>query len=194
MRRLLLLLTLFELGCGASTHGVEIRLAHGSAGEASTARQLEGLISKYDLEPWRFTSVVIIDEESIPHSHPVLTLHTRHAKDDLLLLSTYVHEQSHWYLEQNREKTASAVADLKAMFPELPVGYPEGANDLESSYEHLLVIALERFGLIRTVGELAALEAMQFWTTDHYRALYRIVLADPRKIWEVLEHHGLAPR
>ena len=29
-------------------------------------------------------------------SHPVLTLHTRHRRDDDLLLSTFLHEQLHW--------------------------------------------------------------------------------------------------
>jgi hypothetical protein len=53
-------------------------------------------LDKYDLTPWLFTRAVVIDDDATPHSHPVLTLHTRHLRDDLLLLSTFIHEQSHW--------------------------------------------------------------------------------------------------
>jgi hypothetical protein len=172
---------------------LEIRLAHQSPQEEQTKNQLENLVRRYELAPWRFTRTVIIDAESTPHSHPILTLHTRHLRDDLLLLSTFIHEESHWFLVLNPTATSSAVKDLKTLFPDLPVGFPEGADNLESSYEHLIVIMLERQGLIETVGELAALHAMEFWATDHYRALYRLVLNEKRKIREVLEKHGLNP-
>jgi hypothetical protein len=39
---------------------------------------LERLLKQYDLSKWIFTRKVIIDQGEIPHSHPVLTLHTRH--------------------------------------------------------------------------------------------------------------------
>lgn len=61
-----------------------IRLGHGSEAEGIMARQLDALLAKYDLEPWVLTRVVRIDERSIPHSHPVLTLHTRHIGEELL--------------------------------------------------------------------------------------------------------------
>ncbi|HEY1958298.1 MAG TPA: hypothetical protein VGH28_21930 [Polyangiaceae bacterium] len=55
---------------------------------------------------------------------------------------------------------------------------------------HLMVIAFEWRGLRHYVGELAAREVMTFWSTDHYRAIYRAVLANPKPIWDVLERHG----
>jgi len=33
---------------------------------------------------------------------------------------------------------------------------------------------------------------MHFWAGDHYRWVYRTVLADGPKIDEILRHHGLA--
>ena len=40
------------------------------------------LLRTYDLSPWFFTNVIVIDEKAVPHSHPVLTLYTRHGRDD----------------------------------------------------------------------------------------------------------------
>jgi hypothetical protein len=170
---------------------LRIQLAHGSDEERRTERQLERLIATFDLSRWIFTDTVAIDEESIPHSHPVLTLHTRHLRDDLLLLSTFIHEQSHWHFEMNQTTTSSAIRDLEALFPDLPVGFPEGASTHRGSYEHLMVNLFEQAGLRSTAGELAARQAMEFWATDHYRALYRLVLAEPAKIRGIIEAHHL---
>lgn len=75
-------------------------MAHGGEAETRTAEQLQRLLDRDDLHPWQFTDAVIIDEAAIPHSHPVLTLRTRHLDDDRLLLATYLHEQFHWFIWQ----------------------------------------------------------------------------------------------
>jgi hypothetical protein len=121
----------------AGTPSVEIKLKHDSTAETQTQQQLEMLLQKYPLAPWYFTNSIEIDETAIPHSHPVLTLHTRHLKDDDLLLSTFVHEEIHWFLEGRKEVTA-VEDDLKKLFPKIPVGYPDGADSEESGYLHLL--------------------------------------------------------
>ncbi len=169
----------------------EVTLEHRSPSERATAAQLDRLLDRYDLTPWLFTRAIVIDDDAIPHSHPVLTLHSRHVRDDLLLLSTFVHEESHWYLEAHQADVDAAVVELRALAPGLPVGFPDGAQSETSSYEHLIVIALEERGLKRLVGELAAHEAMEFWATDHYRALYRTVLDRRPDVWRVMRAHGL---
>jgi len=172
-----------------------IRLQHGSDTEKRTSLQLDRLLAQHDLSPWLFTRSMVIDDDAIPHSHPVLTLHTRHLLDDTLLISTFIHEQSHWCFQQNQDATAAAVTELEALVPGLPVGYPDSAASHASSYEHLLVIAFEWRGLQGQVGELQARQAMEFWATDHYRAVYKAVLSDPRKIWQVLDkHHFRLPK
>jgi hypothetical protein len=55
----------------------------------------EQMLASYDLSRYTFTRAVVIDEKAIPHSHPMLTLQTRHLGSDDLLLSAYVHEQLH---------------------------------------------------------------------------------------------------
>ena len=45
-----------------------------------------------------FTDEIIIEEGSVPHSHPVLTLNTRNT-NPILVLETFVHEQFHWFAQ-----------------------------------------------------------------------------------------------
>jgi hypothetical protein len=171
----------------------DIEWKHGNERERATRRQLERLLDQHDLSPWLFSRVVEISAGEVPHSHPVLTLSTRHLRDDLLLLATYVHEQSHWYFAARRDATGAAIAELEAEFPDLPVGFPDGADDREASYEHLAVNAFEYEALRELVGELAARQVLEFWATDHYRVIYRAVLERKRVILEVLARHGLVP-
>src|SRR5918911_3601958 len=107
---------------------IEITLKHGSREELQTKEQLQRLLKTYDLSKWIFTNSIVIDEEAIPHSNPVLTLSTRHLKDDELLLSTFVHEQLHRFFQQRKE-TDEAVKELRVLFPKVPVGFPDGAED-----------------------------------------------------------------
>ncbi|HEU4408829.1 MAG TPA: hypothetical protein VFS43_26445 [Polyangiaceae bacterium] len=173
--------------------GLRITLAHDSAPEEETRRQLLRLAREHDLSPWLLTKAVSVDEAAIPHSHPVLTLHTRHLRDDDQLLSTFVHEQMHWHLDGRPGEKAAAVAELRSLFPKLPVGFPEGAKDEPSSYEHLLVIFLEYEGLKSLVGARRADQTFDFWKGDHYRALYGLVHADPAAIERVARKHALFP-
>lgn len=173
---------------------IDIALESGSRREAQTRDQLQRLLKTYDVSPWIYTKSIRIDERAIPHSHPVLTLHTRHLKDDELLLSTFVHEQFHWFLVERDQATRAAIADLRKLFPTVPKG-PEagGSRDEDSTYLHLLVCYLEQRALVRTLGELEARQVMEFWATDHYTWVYRTVLDRSRDIGVVMRAHKLLP-
>lgn len=172
---------------------IEITLKHGTKVEQQTKDQLQRLLKAYDLAKWTFTKSILIDEESIPHSHPVLTLSARHVKDDELLLSTFVHEQAHWFLTQNSKATEDAKQELRSMFPKVPIKPPEGASDEESTYLHLIVIYLEYRADRELLGELRARQVMEFWATDHYTWIYKTVLERPRDIGNVAFKHKLVP-
>jgi hypothetical protein len=171
---------------------VKITLKHNSAAEDRTKHQLERLIQSYPLSPWYFTTTIEIDETAIPHSHPVLTLHTRRWKDDDLLLSSFVHEEIHWWLEGKKDEVKAAEEDLRSLFPTIPVGYPDGADSEESDYLHLLVNYLEWRSDQQLMGELRAWQVMEFWSHDHYRALYRIVLDHEKEIGAIVAKYHLA--
>ena len=171
---------------------VQIEVMKGTRDELQTKEQLQRLLKTYDLSPWIFTKSVLIDESVIPHSHPILTLHTRHLKDDDLLLSTFIHEQAHWNLTQ-RPRSRQALDELRTLFPKVPVVGREGAQNEESTYLHLLVCYLEYRGVESVLGELKARQAMEFWAADHYTWIYRTVLERRREIGDIAFKHKLIP-
>jgi hypothetical protein len=170
---------------------IEIALKSGTPREVQTKEQLQRLLKTYDLSKWIFTRSILIDEKAIPHSHPVLTLHTRHLKDDDLLLSTFVHEQLHWFLVQNDQETKEAMKDLRTTFPKVPVGFPDGAENEESTYLHLLVNYLEYRADRELLGELRARQVFEFWASDHYRWVYKTVLERTRDIGDIAFRHKI---
>jgi hypothetical protein len=177
----------------AAMDSVNIKLKNGSDAERQTKVQLERLLQSYDLTGYTFTREVIIDERSIPHSHPVLTLHTRHLNSDDQLLSTYVHEQLHWYLAEHDEETQAAEAELRNLYPKVPVGYPDGAQDEESTYFHLIDCYLEMQADRHLLGQQRAADVMKFWAGDHYRWIYKTVVKDEMRIAEIVRREHLEP-
>ena len=173
----------------------EISLKNNDQREQQTKQQLQRLLSVYDVTNWTFTQKLIIESgfNVIPHSHPVLTLSTRHLKDDELLLSTFVHEQLHWYLGVKAKETEEAYKELKSMFPKVPVGFPEGARDEESTYKHILVCYMEYQAIKQLLGELRAKQVMDFWATDHYTWIYKTVLEREREVGSLARKHKLFP-
>ena len=169
---------------------LEIALKHGSAREARTRDQLQRLLKTYDVSRWLFTKAIAVDDDVIPHSHPTLTLSTRHLQDDDLLLSTFVHEELHWFVADSKE-SAAAIKELRAMFPTVPAQPPEGANGEESTYLHLIVCFLEYQADKDLLGELKARQVMDFWAIDHYTWVYKTVLARERDLGAVLAKHKL---
>jgi hypothetical protein len=181
-------------GIASAQSKLSISLAHNSPSEQQTKTQLERLLAAYNLSKWFFTNSIAIDDRAIPHSHPVLTLHTRHLKDDELLLSTFVHEQLHWFITQHDKDADEAKKELRRLYPKIPVGFPQGSTDEEGNYAHLLVIYLEYRADRELLGELRARQVMEFWATDHYTWLYRTVIDHAPEIGEIAFKHKLIPR
>jgi hypothetical protein len=190
--RSIVFLALITSAYGA-TPEIEIELAHGSAREVQTRDQLRRLLSQYVFAGWTWTRKVVIDEDAIPHSHPVLTLHARHLKQDLELLSTFVHEEYHWYETAHPKEAAAAITDFKVTYPKIAVGGQDGAGDEESSYLHIIVCYAEWQKMKRLVGEERAREVMEFWVGDHYRAIYKLVIANEAEVGAVVQRHHLWP-
>ena len=172
---------------------LELSLVHGNEAEQLTRAQLRSLLSTYDLCPWLVTRKVNIEAQVIPHSHPVLTLNTRHLNRDDLLLSTFLHEQLHWFVSEHEQDASAAMAELRVLFPKIPVGYPEGSDDEAGNYEHLIVIALEYQADRALLGEEGARKVMDFWAQDHYTWLYKTMLSRAPEIEAILKAHKLSP-
>ena len=195
MKRLLAtcVLILLTAGFSNSQENFTISLKNGTASEQQTKLQLERLLKKYDLSKWIFTRSVLIDAKVIPHSHPVLTLSARHLLDDDLLLSTFVHEQIHWFLIQDQKVLGAVLDDLKKKFPTVPTAPGEGARDESSTYLHLAVCYLEYRAVRELLGELRGKQIIDFWATDHYKWIYRTVRDQPRDVGDIMFKHKLVP-
>jgi hypothetical protein len=189
MKKLLLCLTALLLFSALSRaqEKVEISLKNNSESEAQTKERLQKLLQRYDLSKWMFTRKIMIEDKVIPHSHPVLTLSTR--EDGDVLLATFVHEQIHWFLDEHSERTEKAKKELRAIYPKVPVGPPDGARDEDSSYLHLIVNYLEYEAMRKLVGDVKAQEI--FEGKRYYRWIYRTVLTDTSKIKDVVERNNL---
>lgn len=166
---------------------LEISLAHGTEHEAATRDALLRLVREYDVDRWLYTRKVVIDETVIPHSHPVLTLHSRHLGNDAGLMAAFLHEEFHWLENERREQSAAAVAELRELYPDAPSGGPEGARDLHSTYIHLIVCDLERQATTILFGADVARETLA--ANDHYTWIYDRVLNDPA-VHEISARHG----
>ena len=187
---IMLVLSVIRVSYGQAI--VQIEVMKGTRDEVQTKEQLQRLLKAYDLSRWIFTKSVLIDESVIPHSHPILTLHTRHLKDDALLLSTFIHEQAHWNITQ-RPGSRQAIDELRTLFPKVPVVGREGAQNEQSTYLHLLVCYLEYRGVEAVLGERKARQVTEFWSTDHYTWIYRTVLERKREIGDIAFKYKLIP-
>jgi hypothetical protein len=165
----------------------DISLKNNSESESRTKERLQKILRQYDLSRWTFTKKILIEDKVIPHSHPVLTLSTRGDED--ALLSTFVHEQIHWFLDENSGRTEKAKAELKALYPTVPVGPPDGARNEGSTYLHLIVNYLEYEAMRELLGEEKAGKLLE--GKGYYKWIYKTVLTDTGRIREVVERNRL---
>src|SRR5262245_209544 len=131
-------LVVLSMAMWLQTPAVTIDLAHNTERERETKALLEQVLATYDLARYTLTRRVVIEERAINHAFPVLTLNVRFARSADELLSSYVHEQLHWHLRARGSAQQEAIAELRRMYPGAPVGLPEGADTLISTYGHLV--------------------------------------------------------
>jgi hypothetical protein len=181
---MLLCLAMFGAQVALAQHpDLTIELVRNDTSERATKDQLIRLTKSYQLDKWLFTKRVVIESgrQVIPHSHPVLTLSTRHLKDDELLLSTFIHEQLHWYISDHPQKD-EILAALKQRHPSPMTDFPYGSGGETDTYFHLIICYLEYSALIQLIGEFRAYQVMLFWQQDHYTWVYKTVLEDRRSL------------
>lgn len=174
---------------------MRIETATGSEREERTKAMLEGLLAEHDTSRWQFTDLVVIDETAVGHSHPVLTLGTKFpVRTRIGVLSTFLHEQIHWYLLVQREACSAAIADLRVMYPHVPGPPDGGARDERSTYLHLVVNWLELESLRSIVGRDCADETLRAACRAPvvYHWIYGRVFEDHEAIGQVVRGRGLA--
>lgn len=81
--------------------------------------------------------------------------------------------------------------DLRKLYPNPPIGFPEGSPDAEGDYLHLIDCYLEMVADRELVGTERAAKVMDFWAGDHYTWVYKTVIRDEKQIASVVEQHSL---
>ena len=169
---------------------VSISLAGGTEQEQRARDQLRRLLEDDNLRKWQYTNQVRIEQGVISHSHPVLTLSAKYLEDDSLALSTYLHEQLHWFVWRRSRNRQRAMRELRERYPDPPL---TRGGDESSTYLHFLICYLEYRAMIEAVGPEEARRVIEFWSTDHYEEIYKTVLRDYDEIGEIASRHALAP-
>lgn len=177
------------MGQAFATDPVSIKLAHNSPREMQTAQTLRQILASYDLHKYLFTREVIIEERAMNHAFPVLTLNVRFADSPDELLSSFVHEQLHWYLRDHNFQQRAAVAELREMYPTAPVGLPEGAESAYSTYGHLVDCYLEIQADRELIGPKRTDEVIK--NKPWYTWIYKTILRDEGRISAVVDEHNL---
>ena len=136
----------------------------------ATKRLLESFFEKYDLSPYLFTKTVKIKPNVIPHSHPMLTLNTFWNKSPNHLLSTFLHEQIHWYINWHQRAYSQVHRSLIKWYPDIPHDKRLTASNGFSTYLHLVICWLEFQGLKKYIGYSQAQET--FHTFPHYKWIF----------------------
>ena len=112
------------VAAGDDAFRVLIDLTHAEREAERVAGLLSALRKRHDLARFEYTRLVQIQPAGATHSHPVLTLGTRFAETEDLLLSTYLHEQMHWYLWRlggpDHDPIAPFFDELVRRYPQAP--------------------------------------------------------------------------
>ncbi len=180
-----------------SDDGVRIDIDLGEAErEADRIRTwLAALRRRHDLARFEYTRHVRIVPAGPTYSHPILTLGTRFTETEDHLLSTYLHEQMHWYLwllgGPDHDPVTPIFDELVRRYPQAPIWLPEGARSYEQTYVHLVVCWLEIEATAELIGRARANRMVD--TTWGYRWIYRTVVDDRDALCALFTEHGLYP-
>jgi hypothetical protein len=192
MKRFLIAILLLYIPVQAKTPHLNISLAHGTQGEQQRKEQIERLAAKYDLEKYTITRDIIIDQQAMNHSAPILTQNLRFLDNDDRALSAYVHEQAHWVLmTRHRGEVRGMLEDLRRMFPNLPITVPQGDGNEGTSYVHLAVLMLEWQALEDLIGPERSRAVLEFKRQDHYKALYATVMENRQQMEKFLKRYSV---
>jgi hypothetical protein len=174
---------------------IDLDLDHARREAERVQGMLQALRRRHDLSRYEYTRLVRIAPGSDTFSHPILTLGNRFAENEDLLLSTYLHEQMHWYLwylgTPEKDPVAPFFDELVRRYPEAPTELPDGARNYESTYLHLVINWLEVAATAEFIGRHRAVAVADVQRT--YRWIYRTVIRDWDALQELYERHGLVP-
>jgi hypothetical protein len=177
---------------------LEVDLDHAMREGERVRDMLAALRRRHDLARYEYTSIVRIVPGGETFAHPVLTLGNRFATSEDLLLSTYLHEQMHWYLwhlgTPERDMVAPFMDELVRRYPDAPIDVANGgARGYESTYEHLVVNWLELAAASEFIGRERTFALARAQRLRSYGWLYDVVVRDWDQLEKLYKRHGIVP-
>jgi hypothetical protein len=196
--KLIFFTLMFLLAACSTTNGrrvasdLEITEINPNEWTSLTKAEMLCLAATHDLFPFLYTKKINIESRVISHSHPILTLNTRYARAPLKLLSTWLHEEFHWWADSNSASIDRAIAELKFLYPALPT---EGVARSEySTYLHLIICYIEHSSMSHFLGEQKAKDLLiEFATGNVYPWIHTQVLNRKNEIEDIVKRHDLLP-
>jgi hypothetical protein len=174
---------------------IDIDLDHARREGDRIRDMLAALRRRHDLARFEYTTMVRIVPGGDTFAQPVLTLGNRFTSSEDELLSTYLHEQMHWYLwylgTPERDMVAPFMDELVRRYPDAPTGPPDGALGYDATYLHLVVNWLEIAATAELIGRERAVAVAR--AQRSYRWIYRTVLNDWDLLGELYERHDIVP-
>ena len=176
---------------------IDIDLDHAQREAERVRDMLAALRRRHDLARYEYTSIVRIVPGGDTFAQPVLTLGNRFADSEDLLLSTYLHEQMHWYLwhlgTPERDMVAPFMDELVRRYPNAPITPPRGARGYDATYSHLVVNWLEIAATSEFIGRERAIAVASAQRRRSYGWLYDTVVRDWDLLGELYERHDIVP-
>ena len=177
---------------------IDIDLDHAQREAERVRDMLAALRRRHDLARYEYTSIVRIVPGGDTFAQPVLTLGNRFADSEDLLLSTYLHEQMHWYLwhlgTPERDMVAPFMDELVRRYPDAPIDLANGgARSYEATYAHLVVNWLEIAATSEFIGRERAIAVASAQRRRSYGWLYDTVVRDWDLLGELYERHDIVP-
>jgi hypothetical protein len=170
-------------------NALEIKGKHHSMREMQVSSELEEIVKKYDVSKYTFTNTVIIEERTMNHAFPDLTLNVHFLGSDDELLSSFLHEQLHWYLRDRPMQMERAVKELRTLYPKVPVGLPEGADTEYSTYGHLVDCYLEIQADRQIMGPERTDQVIK--NKPWYTWIYQTITRDEKTIADIVTKNHL---
>jgi hypothetical protein len=192
MKRIVLIILLIPIFAFAQTPKLNIRLQHYYPREQLRKQQIERLAEQYDLSKYTITRDIVIDQDAINHSSPVLTLNLRFLDNEDRALSVYVHEQAHWVMmTRHRHHSREMLAELTQLYPNIRIDPPYGDGNTRTSYMHLPVLMLEWQALEEVIGVKRAQAVMKFKRQDVYKDLFATVMDHRQQMEAFLKRYDV---
>jgi hypothetical protein len=177
---------------------IDLDLDHAKREGDRVRDMLAALRRRHDLARYEYTRIVRIVPGGETFAQPVLTLGNRFATTEDLLLSTYLHEQMHWYLwhlgTPERDMVAPFIDELVRRYPDAPIDIANGgARGYDATYEHLVVNWLEIAVTSEFIGRERAVAVARAQRLRSYGWLYDRVVRDWDMLGELYERHDIVP-